>query len=122
MKNMILIVFSVMLAAFAQLLLKQGMTRVGEISSLTKAPTMLLTAISNPLVLAGLAVFGISAVSWLIVLSRVPLSIAYPMVSLGYLFTVLFSWFKFNEPVKLITLLGCLVIMLGVFLISRGMQ
>ncbi len=122
LKSMILIVFSVMLSAFAQLLLKQGMTKVGEISSLSKAPSMLLTAISNPLVLAGLAVFGISAVFWLVVLSRVPLSIAYPMVSLGYLFTVLFSWLKFNEPVKLITLMGCLVIMLGVFLISRGMQ
>ena len=119
---MILIVLSVMLAAFAQILLKQGMTKVGEISSLSKAPSMLLTAISNPIVLAGLAVFGISAVFWLIVLSRVPLSIAYPMVSLGYLFTVLFSWLKFQEQLKPMTILGCLVIMLGVFLISRGIQ
>lgn len=121
MKDILLIVFSVMLAALGQMLLKQGMLKVGRISSIASAPSMILTALLNPLVLAGLAVFGISALSWLVVLSRVKLSIAYPMVSLGYVAVVFFSWFIFEESVKPITIAGCLTIALGVFLISRGM-
>lgn len=121
MKDMLLIILSVMLAAIGQLLLKQGMLKVGRVSSLASAPSMLFTALTNPVVLSGLAVFGISALSWLVVLSRVKLSIAYPMVSLGYVAVVLFSWFVFKEPVKPITIIGCLTIALGVFLISRGM-
>ena len=120
MKDMLLIFFSVLLAAFAQLLLKHGMMKVGRISSITSAPSMLLNALMSPIVIAGLAIFGISALSWLVVLSRVNLSIAYPMVSLGYVVTVFFSWLIFKESMTSITIMGCLAIALGVFLISRG--
>ena len=122
MKDIFLIVFSVMLAALGQILLKQGMLKVGRVSSITSAPSMILTALLNPLVLAGLAVFGISALSWLVVLSRVKLSIAYPMVSLGYVSVIFFSWLILKESVKPITIAGCLVIIVGLFLVSRGMQ
>lgn len=122
MKDMLLIVFSVSLAALGQLLLKLGMVKVGRVSSLASAPSMILNALLNPIVLSGLAVFGISALSWLVVLSRVKLSIAYPMVSLGYVAVVFFSWLIFKESVKPITIMGCLAIAVGVFLISRGMQ
>ena len=121
MKDIFLIVYSVLLAALGQLLLKQGMIKVGRVSSLTRVPSMLLAALLNPIVVAGLAVFGISALSWLVVLSRVKLSVAYPMVSLGYVAVVFFSWLIFKESVKPITILGCLTIAFGVFLISRGM-
>lgn len=121
MKDILLIVFSVMMATFGQLLLKQGMMKVGRVSSLASAPSMLLTALLNPIIISGLAVFGISALSWLVVLSRVKLSIAYPMVSLGYVAVVLFSWLIFKESIKPITIVGCLAIGLGVFLVSRGM-
>lgn len=122
MKDILLIVFSVLLATSGQLLLKQGMIRVGKISSLASAPSMILTALLNPIVLAGLAFFAISALSWMVVLSRVKLSVAYPMVSLGYVAVVFFSWLIFKESVKPITIVGCLTIALGVFFISRGMQ
>jgi len=121
-KDMFLIIFSVLLAAIGQLLLKQGMMKVGRVSSLANAPSMITTALLNPIVLAGLAVFGISALSWLVVLSRVKLSIAYPMVSLGYIVTVFFAWLIFKESVRPVTIAGCLAIAFGVFLISRGMQ
>jgi uncharacterized membrane protein len=122
LKDMLLIILSVSLAALGQLLLKLGMIKVGRVSSLASAPSMILNALLNPMVLSGLAVFGISALSWLIVLSRVRLSIAYPMVSLGYVAVVFFSWLIFKESVKPITIVGCLTIGVGVFLISRGMQ
>jgi uncharacterized membrane protein len=119
---MLLIILSVSLAALGQLLLKLGMVKVGRVSSLASAPSMILNALLNPIVLSGLAVFGISALSWLVVLSRVKLSIAYPMVSLGYVAVVFFSWLIFKESVERITIVGCLIIAVGVFLISIGMQ
>lgn len=122
MKDMLLIILSVSLAALGQLLLKLGMIKVGRVSSLASAPSMILKALLNPIVLSGLAIFAVSALSWLVVLSRVRLSIAYPMVSLGYVAVVFFSWFIFEESVKPITIVGCLTIAVGVFLISRGMQ
>lgn len=122
MIDILIIVFSVLVSAVAQLLLKHGMTKVGRVSSLASAPRMIAAALSNPVVLAGLAVFGISALLWLIALSRVKLSVAYPMVSLGYVTVIFFSWFILRESIKPITIAGCLIIILGVFLISRGMQ
>lgn len=120
--DMLIIVFGVLISAVAQLLLKHGMTKVGRVSSLASAPHMLVAALLNPIVLAGLAVFGVSALLWLVALSRVKLSVAYPMVSLGYVAVIFFSWFILRESVRPITIAGCLVIIFGVFLISRGMQ
>lgn len=121
MKDLLLIILSVMLASVAQVLLKFGMTRVGRISTASEAFSKLPTALINPLVLGGLFVFGISAISWLIVLSRVKLSIAYPMVSLGYVAVVIFSWLVFREPVKPVAVTGCALVIIGVFLISKGL-
>lgn len=122
MIDMIIIISSVLVSAIAQLLLKHGMTKVGRVSSLADAPRMLLSALSNPTILAGLAVFGVSALSWLVALSRVKLSVAYPMISLGYVAVILFSWLILHESIKPVTLVGCLTIIVGIFLISRGMQ
>ncbi len=121
MKDVLLILFSVTLASTGQMLLKYGMIKVGRISAIESVPSKLLTALINPFVLLGLFVFGISALSWLIVLSRVKLSIAYPMVSLGYAAVVILSWLIFKEPLKLVSLLGCVMVIIGVFLISKGL-
>ncbi len=120
--DMLLIISSVLVASVAQLLLKHGMTKVGRVDSLSSAPSMLFSALTNPTVLLGLAVFAFSALTWLVALSRVKLNIAYPMVSLGYVAVMFFSWLILKEPVRPVTLAGCLVIILGVILISRGMQ
>ena len=121
MKDLLLLLSSVMIASVAQVLLKVGMTRVGRIAGFSEAPSMLLKAITNPIVFSGLAVFGLSSLTWLTALSRVKLSIAYPMVSLGYVAVVIFSWLVLKEPVKPITFVGCATVVIGVFLISRGL-
>ncbi len=121
LKDLILIIISVMLASIAQVLLKLGMSKVGRIADFRDALTKLPSALISPLVLSGLLVFGISALSWLVVLSRVRLSIAYPMVSLGYVAVVLFSLFIFKEQIKPVALVGCGVVIIGVILISRGL-
>jgi drug/metabolite transporter (DMT)-like permease len=121
LKDILIIVFSVMVSSVAQILLKLGMTKVGRISNLNETPLKLFTALTSPLVLAGLFVFALSALIWLIALSRVKLSIAYPMVSLGYVAVVMFSWLIFKEPLKPISVLGCATVIIGVVLISKGL-
>lgn len=119
--DMLLIVFSVLLASVGQLMLKYGLNKAGveKVSSLAH----LLNALANPIILAGLAVFGVSALVWITALSRVKLSVAYPVVSsLGYVTIIFLSWLILKEPVERITIVGCLVIIFGVFLISRGIQ
>ena len=121
MKNFLLIFFSVTLAVCGQLSLKNGMLKIGFISlNLNNLPTILIKALLSPFVLLGLGLFFISALSWLVVLSRVELSWAYPMVAMGYVITVFLSWFLFKENVTLIRIIGCLVTVLGVILISRS--
>lgn len=120
-KNLLLIFIAVTFAVCTQLLLKHGMTKVGFIEfNIGSAYRQLSKAITSPFILLAFILFGISALSWLVVLSRVDLSFAYPMVATGYIITVFLSWLLFKESVPLIRIIGCLAIALGVILISRS--
>jgi drug/metabolite transporter (DMT)-like permease len=121
MHYMPLVLTGVALNAAAQLLLKQGMIQVGEFSIglaglLDVGPRVVL----NPYVLLGLGSYVISVGAWLVVLSRVDVSVAYPMVSLGYIITVILGKFLFNEAVTLQRLLGVLIICAGVVIVARS--
>lgn len=114
-----MIVFSVMLGATGQITMKHGMNQVGRINA-AEAVSKIFGAFGNPFVLAGFAMYGISALVWMVILSRVNLSYAYPLVSMGYIFVVLFSRSFFHEPVTPLRLAGTLVICVGVVLITRS--
>ena len=119
MVNYIILGISILLAVAGQLLMKRGMMLFGAFpvsQLLYKLVPMLL----NPFVFFGLACFGASAVFWLVVLSRLELSLVYPMVSVAYILVALASMIFFKENVTLMRWLGILVIMMGVFLISRS--
>src|SRR5580704_8143136 len=82
----LLILVSVLLSSGSQVMLKFGMTAPDIQLALSQTGKPLQVAIpilSSPLVLAGLACFGLSALFWLFVLSKIPLSTAYPFVALG---------------------------------------
>jgi multidrug transporter EmrE-like cation transporter len=76
----------------------------------------------NPLLLLGLALYGASVVNWLVVLSRMPLSVAYPLMSLGYVATFLVGVLCFREPWSWVNLLGLAFLLVGVGLIARQVQ
>jgi len=118
-KNFLMILFCVGTGALGQISMKHGMNAVGKINAAQVVQKM-STAFTNPFVLAGLFLYGISALVWMVVLSRVNLSYAYPMVSLGYVFVVLLSRYLFAEPVTMLRLVGTLVIGVGVILISQS--
>jgi drug/metabolite transporter (DMT)-like permease len=117
-----MILLSVGLAAVAQLTLKHGMNLVT--ASLRPHrfgidATSLRALASTWAVWAGLFLFGLSALVWLVVLSRASLSFAYPFASLTYVLILLFDRFWLNESVPGLRWVGVALIAVGIVLISR---
>lgn len=115
-----LIVLSVACSSSAQVLLKAGMTtpRIQAAIAEGGALGIGLAVTTSPLVVVGLAIFGLSAVLWLAVLSRVPLSSAYPAIALGIVVTVLSGYFMFDEAVGVMKIAGVALIVTGVLMVG----
>ena len=75
--------------------------------------------VANPYVWAGLASYVVSVAVWLVVLSRVDVSYAYPMVGLGYVFATVVAWAVFHENVTPMRVLGIVIVCVGVYIIAR---
>ena len=116
-----LIFVDVVLNVVGQLSLKYGMSQFGNFSlSLSTLPPVFLKAATNPNVLLGLVCYGLGFLVWLIVLSKAEVSYAYPLISLGYVFTAILARAMFGEAVSFTRMAGILVTCLGVFLIARS--
>jgi undecaprenyl phosphate-alpha-L-ara4N flippase subunit ArnE len=102
---------SIVLSAAAQLLMKIGMTSVG---STGLGGNSLLAAASNIYVAGGFAAYGIGAILWLKVLSRVELSLAYPLVSLAFVVVTVLSWLVLGERLSAGRIAGIALIVIGV--------
>jgi multidrug transporter EmrE-like cation transporter len=118
---LVYILTSVLGGATGQILLKQGMSLMGEVTLVPhQLPQIFWRLATNPFVVGGLACYVGSTVFWLAALSRVDLSYAYPFASLGYVLMLVASWQLFNESITPLRLLGTVVIGLGILLISRS--
>jgi multidrug transporter EmrE-like cation transporter len=113
----------VLLNAAAQLLLKAGASSSGEIVLSAGAPALWRTALvlaQHPGILGGLACYAVSVVVWIVALSRVDVSIAYPMLSIGYVVNAALAWWLFGESVNAQRWLGIGVIVIGVLLVAHS--
>jgi multidrug transporter EmrE-like cation transporter len=116
--SMGLILTGVLLNAAAQLLLKSGANSVGPIALGGQSlPALRALAVSPPII-AGLACYVVSVCVWVIALSRVEVSIAYPMLSIGYVVNALAASLLFGEALTPMKLAGIAVIIGGVFLLA----
>ena len=104
------ILTGVLLNAGAQLLLKAG----------TNAEPLGLRLAIEPHILAGLACYVVSVVVWVIGLSKVPVSIAYPMLSIGYVVNAIAAYYLLGEQVTPLRFAGIGVIIVGVFIVARS--
>jgi multidrug transporter EmrE-like cation transporter len=117
----VLIVVGVMLNACAQLLLKSGMLRVGHFDfAWHNAIPIGMKVLTNIPILSGLSFYVLSVGVWLLVLSRVPVSFAYPMLSLGYIVNAVAAYYLFGEPLSSLRILGIFVIIAGVYLVAQN--
>jgi drug/metabolite transporter (DMT)-like permease len=115
-----LILLSVALSATAQLTLKHGMNQVTEATgTATLSVGSARAVITNLSVLGGLAIFGLSAVVWLLVLSRASLSFAYPFASLTYVLILLADKFVLHEEIPVLRWAGVFSIMAGIILVAQ---
>ena len=116
--SLALLLVSVGFAVAGQLTLKSAMDQVGRIGKTSDFGDTLVRAMKEPLLWLGLALFGISALFWLIVLSRVRLSVAYPIVGISYIIIVLFARYRLNEHVPALRWVGVFVIAIGIGIIG----
>ena len=119
--SFLLVLTGVLLNAAAQLLLKAGVSHMGVIrlqfNTILSAGWKLAF---EPHILGGLACYVVSVVVWILALSRVQVSIAYPMLSLGYVVTAVVAWALLGEALSAMRLTGIAVIIVGVYLVARS--
>jgi multidrug transporter EmrE-like cation transporter len=116
-----LVLTGVLLNAAAQLFLKAGTNRVGAFSfALENIVPIGARLASSPHVLAGLSCYVVSVVVWILALSRVQVSIAYPMLSIGYIVNAFAAWMLFGESITAQKMIGIGFIVIGVILVGRS--
>jgi len=117
----LLLLLGVTLNAVAQLLLKAGTNAVGrfEFSAANAVPVGVRLA-TEPHILGGIACYVVSVVVWILALSRVEVSIAYPMLSIGYVLNALAAWYWLGEAVTPARLVGIGIIIVGVYVVARS--
>jgi multidrug transporter EmrE-like cation transporter len=121
LSTFLFILTGVLLNAGAQLLLKAGVRPLGAIT--VEWPTLLPTALkvlAQWPIIAGLGCYVLSVGVWIVGLSRADVSQAYPMLSMGYVVNALAAWWLFGEALGPMRLAGLLLILAGVFVMSRG--
>jgi multidrug transporter EmrE-like cation transporter len=119
--NLALILGGVLLNCAAQLFIRKGMLMNGEVSvNLSSISGSLLPMLKNAYLWAGMFCYGISVFLWMIVLSKVEVSYAYPFLSIGYVVAAFIGYKFFGESLSAIRVAGIAVICVGVFLISRS--
>ena len=119
--SFLLVMTGVLLNAAAQLLLKAGTNSVGTFDfSLANAVPVGWKLATEPHIVAGLGCYVISVVVWIMALSRVEVSIAYPMLSVGYVVNAIAAWYLFGEAVTPTRLAGIGIIILGVYVVARS--
>lgn len=122
MSTVLILLAAVVLATCGQLLLKAGMTELGPVVGVGLDGVLPLVGrvAGTWQVLLALALFGLSASFWLVTLSRVPLSVAYPVVSLSYVLILIFSVVVLDERPRPTVWIGALLIVSGISLIGFG--
>ena len=115
----LLVAGAVCLTVTGELFLKSGMNRIGPVVLAALSSTA-ARVVQVPQVWIGFGFIGCGALLWLAAISRVDLSWAYPILSLGYLLVLVFSRIILGEPVSPIRWIGTAVIVLGVYLLFRS--
>lgn len=117
MNTYLILFLAVAFNALANILMKVGMLRVGNMRDISLLP---LKAAHNPVVILGVVSFIVALWCYLFVLSKLNLSIAYPiMTSLGFLLVILVSWIFLRETISGIQVIGFIFILLGVWLVAK---
>ena len=120
LQSFLLILTGVLLNAVAQLALKASVRDHGAIELGSGVLPAAVEVAAEPALWLGLVCYGVSVIVWILALSRVDVSIAYPMLSIGYIVNAFAAWALFGEALTPMRLLGIGIIVLGVFVLARS--
>ena len=116
-----LLLGGVLLNAVAQILLKAGTNALGALNFDTEFPLdVLLRLAFQPHILGGLICYVFSVSIWILALSKVPVSTAYPMLSIGYVVNAIIAWYALGEIMTLQKVIGIGIVIVGVYLIAKS--
>jgi multidrug transporter EmrE-like cation transporter len=116
-----LIFTGVMLNAAAQIFMKAGTNSVGYFDfNLENILPVGWRLVTEWHILVALCCYALSVIVWVLALSRVPVSIAFPMLSMAYVVNAIAAWYFLGEGFNATKLVGMAIIILGVFIISRA--
>lgn len=115
-KIVLMVLFNGVISVCGQLCLKVSMNKVGRIgmNELHGWNVLFAKILSMPLIWVGLALYAVGAVVWLIILSRVNLSVAYPLLSINFVLVILASWFFLGEPLTSQRIVAIAIICCGI--------
>lgn len=118
--DFLVVLVGVLLNAGAQLLLKAGAAASGPIGNWADLRGAAPGLAFHPAIIGGLACYVVSVGVWIVALSRIDVSVAYPMLSIGYVVNALLAFWLFGEAVSPQRWLGIAVILIGVALVARS--
>jgi len=120
---LVLLFVAILLSVTGELLLKHGVNQLGILELRTdNLVPVFIRVFTNPFVLLGFIFLFGGSIFWLSMISRVPLSYAYPMLSTSYILVLGASWLFLGEQINPVQIIGVLVIMLGVSLVFWSNQ
>jgi drug/metabolite transporter (DMT)-like permease len=111
-----LLLISILASVAGQFLLKSGALKLGKVSA-ENAISHILGILTVPELIGGLMCYGLGAIAYILLLTRVNLSIAGPAIALSYVFSVLLGYFMFREIIPLERVIGLGFIVCGVLLV-----
>jgi len=120
MKNLLLILINVFLNAAAQLLMRHGMLIIGRVEFNRNFLPAIPKIASSLWVWSSLLCYGVSAVVWMVVLSRVDVSFSYPFVALGFVIVSIAGYFLFQEQITVARIIGMVLIVAGILFIAKS--
>lgn len=115
------VITCVCLNIISQVLLKTGMNGIGHFNVDTQGLFAFgLKAATDPKIIIGLLLYGLSFAVWLIVLSKLEVSLAYPLLSIGYIIMPFVGYLFLNESLSILRIVGICIIILGVYIVSKS--
>ena len=114
MKNIILCLLNVLLMVTGQIIFKYGMK-----DKVIDSVPAIIKAVLTPVILSGLVVYAFTTFLWLYILSKIPISYAYPIQALAFPIVLIMSYFIFKEVIPITRWIGIIVIFIGVFFVVR---
>lgn len=117
--TLLIAVFGVLLNAAAQLAIKSGTNALNGLEIKDGLMVILFRVSFNPGILAGLSLYVVSVAVWIYVLSKVEVSVAYPLLSIGYVINLFMAALLFGELITINKVIGIFLIVLGVCVLTR---